>query len=241
MSKYTIPKLRKHWAPNAAAFQRRETECRTLFAHLAECGSLAIEALAGKKELEPNCAFLLLSKSLNHALSAQLLLEHGMMVDAALCARNAIEAMLLLELLVKQPDLCQQWSKGKEFKPADVRQRLEKLPRVEVRDIIIETSPNEHDDARFVYGWLSRITHANLESLNYSTSRASAANDFVIHIGGAHSPPTTRIVAASIGRVFARTVPCALGAYATSVLEESARDFERIGSAATALAKKANA
>ena len=126
MTKYSIPNLRLHWTAKTQEFACDYQTCVELFREIAEVGSLVVQALARRRILETNCAFLLVTKALNHAYSTLLLLERGLVVDAALTSRNAIETLLLLELLAKRPALCRKWVDGHEFKPSDVRRQLSK-------------------------------------------------------------------------------------------------------------------
>jgi hypothetical protein len=126
-----------------------------------------------------------------------LLMERGLMVDAALAARNGIETLLLLDLLSKKPELCQKWVNGEKFKPVDVRKQLQGLLHVTVGDLVIKTSKETYDEVSFLYAWLSRIAHANLESLNQVTTQ-TGANAYEIQVGGSHSQPVILAITQSI-------------------------------------------
>src|SRR5262245_1511920 len=102
MSKFTPENLRKHWESNSAAFGDTFSDCRAVFDQIAIVASIIAEKIAGRRALGPNCAYLLLAKSLNHSFSTMILLEHGLLIDAALTSRNGMETLLLLELLLKQ-------------------------------------------------------------------------------------------------------------------------------------------
>jgi len=231
MTKYSISNLRLHWTAKVREFEREYEVCIELFREIAEVGSLVVEALAQHRNLEANCAFLLVTKALNHSFSTMLLIERGLIVDAALTSRNAIETLLLLELLAKRPVLCQKWAGGHEFKPADVRRQLSELPRVVVQNLAIEVSPDEYDDVRFAYSWLSRITHANLESLHHSASEeidASTENSYALHIGGAHSPTAAAAITAALGSAFDRAMLTAIVTHAQDKLEPNLDAFKRL-------------
>ena len=240
MSQYSIDQLRKHWAANTANFQSQLPVCHALFKELADFGSLVASALTGRKELEANCVYLLFAKSLNHAFSALLLLERGLIVDSALSTRNALESLLLLELLVKRPELCASWAQGDEFRPAEVRRQLSELQTVAVRDVVISVTRDEYDDAKFAYSWLSRITHANLESLQHSAT-SDGPDSFVVHIGGAHSETAAVAIAAVLGSAFLRAGATAVSAYAVSVLQQHGHAFDRLKERTAALTAKRGA
>jgi hypothetical protein len=112
------------------------------------------------------------------------LAERGLCIDAALSSRATIETLLLLQLLLLDPSemLCRKWADGEEFKPAWVRNELRARATSEIRNVVVTIGTEEHDLNRFVYGWLSDITHANLESLNQTMQR-TGDNSFEIYTG----------------------------------------------------------
>jgi hypothetical protein len=170
---------------NATLFRDLYKEYISLFwDHVFEVSRFT-ETLKGRKRLAENCSYLLWAKGLNHSLASYASLERGLLVDSALCARNAVESFLLLELLCKDESeqLFLKWSKGDEFKPSWVRKELEKKKEVYVRDVIISRGIEEDESDRFIYKWLSEITHANLSSLEY-ISRKVDENSFEIQVGG---------------------------------------------------------
>ncbi len=227
MTKYNISNLRRHWETNAEAFVRDQAASSGLLHEVVQLGSLVVSLLAQRKALEPNCSFLLLAKALNHAYSTLILLERGLVIDAQLTCRNAIETLLLIELLVKRPDLMTKWIAGHEFTPAEVRKQLADLPVAPVNDVVIHVSSDDYEDARFVYGTFSRLTHANLESLNHAVS-AESVNSFVVHIGGAHSPSWSIAIAGALGSTFLRACLTAVAAYAPAELEQHREAFGRL-------------
>lgn len=171
MSKYSLKNLERHWSSKTSQFRAENPTARDAFSQVLTMLSDAAAALEDRRTLESNCSYLLLAKAINHISSTSLLMERGLMVDAALAARNGIETLLLLDLLSKKPELCPKWSSGEEFRPGSVRKQLQALPRVVVGDFVIETSEKSYDEVKFLYGWLSQITHANLESLNHVTTQ----------------------------------------------------------------------
>jgi len=144
-----------------------------------------LEEISGRSRLSENCVYLLLSKSLNHSLSSFTLAERGLMIDAALSARNGLESLLLLQLctLDASESLFQRWSNGESFRPAWVRKELGKLDDIEVRDVIVGR-PAPDDTYATSYRWLSEITHANLASLNYTVRPTGSEKNFEVVIGG---------------------------------------------------------
>jgi hypothetical protein len=159
MPQYSVAALEKHWLANQTEFRTAASACHKAFALMISVMSDVGSLLSGRKVLDINCVYLLLTKAMNHVASTLLLIERGLMVDGALTSRNAIETLLLLELLAKKPELCRKWSAGEQLTPGSARK------------------------TRFVYDWLSQITHANLDSLNQSASQTDR-NNFVLHVGG---------------------------------------------------------
>jgi hypothetical protein len=147
-------------------------------------------------------------------------MERGLMVDAALTARNGLETSILLEYLCKEPDRCAAWAGGEEFSPGRVRRELAAMPRVEIGDLAIEVGAEEYEAVRFAYSWLSRITHANLESLNHSAT-ATGDNSFVIHFGGELSIPVAVAVAQVLGDSAVRALVTCLVTHSSDSFEAS--------------------
>lgn len=181
----TLFDVQRHWQSNERAFDRDYSKWTGTFADLISEVSEVLGTLAGKKQLAENCSYLLLSKALNHALAMFSLIRRGLCVDAALSARNSLEALLLLELCATDSSekLFKQWIDGKSFQPSWVRKKLASRKEVTVREVIISSDPETHDFHRFVYGWLSQITHANLRSFDYSVKKKEEKR-FEVLIGG---------------------------------------------------------
>jgi hypothetical protein len=234
MSKHSLENLEKHWSSNTVQFRQENTIARDVFAQILTMLSDAAAILESRRTLESNCSYLLLAKAINHISSTVLLMERGLMVDSALAARNGIETLLLLDLLSKKPELCQKWVNGEKFKPVDVRKQLQGLLHVPVGDLVIETSQETYDEISFLYAWLSRITHANLESLNHATTQ-TGGNSYEIHVGGAHSQPVIVAITQSIGAICIQTVATSLAVHQPKALEASAAQLKKIQSTLRAL------
>ncbi len=184
-SRVTLFDVQRHWKSNENEFDRSYAEWMGTFGDIVAEVSDVLVTLAGRKRLAENCSYLLLSKALNHALAMFSLIRRGLCVDAALTARNSVEALLLLELCATDSSekLFRQWSDGKSFQPGWVRQELASRKDVAVRDVIISSDSETHEFHRFVYSWLSQITHANLRSLDYSVKR-DGEKGFEVFVGG---------------------------------------------------------
>lgn len=224
MNEYSLELLKRHWDSASKEFDSAYADCYAVFDGIVRCSTPVIEAIAQRKALEPNCAYLLLAKSLNHAFATLVLMQRGLVVDAALTCRNGVETLLLLELLSKQPALCGRWAAGEEFRPSDVRRQLQQQTSATVGDLIIEVSSDTYDDTKFVYSWLSRITHANLESLSH-TSTETGQNGFVIHIGGKLSRLWNIAITKTLGTTFSRALLTCAASHAPSLLESHKSEF----------------
>jgi hypothetical protein len=237
MAQYSISSLESHWLANQHRFRTEFDACRKVFAELISAISDIGSLLSGHKTLEANCAYLLTVKATNHIASTLLLMERGLMVDGALTSRSALETLLLLELLAKKPELCKKWSAGEQFTPGSVRKTLVSLSKVEAGDFAIEVSVDTYDDARFAYDWLSRITHANLDSLNYTTAQ-SGENSFELHIGGALSPPMVVAITRSLGWAAFRTMATCLAVHDPKGLQAMSGQLQRVASLSNSLGKE---
>lgn len=227
MPTYSIDNLENHWRTTCTEFGKTFPECEAVFREVFKCASSIAAALAGRKALEPNCAFVLLTKVLNHTSATFLLLQRGLLVDAALTCRNALETSLLLELLVKEPAVCKEWSEGKRFRPSEVRRSLSRIPSVPLGDLVIEVSSDAYDDCRLAYDWLSRITHANVDSAAHA-AQESRPNEFTLTIGGALSRPEIIAVAKVTGESCLRALLMCAAAYAPELVHN--RAFDELGS-----------
>jgi hypothetical protein len=177
-----IQKFKKHWVTNSQDFAEKFSVISRLLNELILLSEDASRQFSGAKKPLENTTFLLLSKSINHILRSQVLLEKGLLIDAALSARNALETLFLLQAILLDPEekYAEQWLNGKQFKPSWARKRLEKVQEVTVRDVVVSTSD---DVNQMAYSWLSDITHANLSSFGYSMSLVEH-NSYEVFIGG---------------------------------------------------------
>jgi hypothetical protein len=234
MPQYSVAALEKHWLANQTEFRTAGSACHEAFVLMISVMSDVSSLLSGRKVLDINCAYLLLTKAMNHVASTLLLIERGLMIDGALTSRNAIETLLLLELLAKKPELCRKWSAGEQLTPGSVRKELAKLPKVEVGDLVIEVSSDTWDETRFVYDWLSQITHANLDSLNQSASQTDR-NNFVLHVGGALLFPVAIAITKSLGHTCLRSLATCLAVFEPTKLQMMSAQFERLGESLNSL------
>jgi|WetSurMetagenome_2_1015567.scaffolds.fasta_scaffold104361_2 hypothetical protein len=185
---YTLDNLEPHWQSNINEFKKNYQDWISLLNAVLALFSESFKALKkDEKTIENNFAFLILSKSLNHSLSAYKLIQSGLFIDAALCARNALETILLLDYfsLDSTTNHFKEWYNGKEYKPYDVRKALKNMNSVKKREVIIELDSSDFEDYEFAYKWFSQITHANYNSMNYIVEKEKGTkNNYMVFIGG---------------------------------------------------------
>lgn len=232
MTTYTLPDLERHWAASVVSFAPELPTCQAFFEQLPKTASGVAAGISERR------AYLLLVKSLNHAFATYLLLQRGLVVDAALSVRNALETLLLLELLCSRPELCEQWSQGKELRPSEVRRHLAAPPTMRTGDLIIERSESEYADATFAYAWLSRITHANLESLDHAATRVDD-DRFVLHVGGARFPAQAVAISKILGVAFLRVLVTTAAVHSPQLLKSDRARFAKLKLAVAAISKAA--
>jgi len=96
--------------------------------------------------LERNVRMTLACKLLNHVYSAFILTESGLIVDAVLCERNALETVAFHWLICLDPVASEEYEKNKAPRPVEVRRRLEQLGAdvTHLRDIYAAGSETSH-------------------------------------------------------------------------------------------------
>jgi hypothetical protein len=235
---YTIQGLERYWVASVTRFRAEYGNLRAVLAACIETASGVASSLSERRSLEANCAYLLLAKATNHVASTVVLLERGLMVDAALTGRNTIETALLLELVSKRQELCPRWSAGEVFAPSNVRKQLAELADVTIGEVVISVTPDEYDEARLAYNWLSRITHANLESLSH-TATQTGEKSFVVHIGGEVSVPVAVAIVKSVGVTLLRAMLTALAVHDPAALRAKHSELKNLAATIGRLGEKA--
>jgi len=122
--------------------------------------------------VERNVKLLLATKFINHVYSAFTLTENGLLSDAAICERSAIESLAGYKLLCIEPELAVLYDKGKFPKPVEVRKRLEKLGY-----------GKEAQRIKDIYSPASGITHLARDHERFSMTWKSNS-DGILHVGG---------------------------------------------------------
>jgi hypothetical protein len=232
MQKLTQPGLEKHWRSSINAFHTEYRNWITIFWDIIPAVSEVLSRLEGKKRLAENCSYLLLSKALNHALATFSLAERGLCIDAALASRNAIETLLLMQALMldSSESLFIRWSNGEEFKPSWIRKVLKSKSSSEVRDVIVTIDHEIHDLNRMIYGWLSNITHANLESLN-QTVRKTGEQSYEVFVGGSlnEMQPLLNSIFASVCYGLHQTALICMAVFDLTHLEKNKLQWSALG------------
>ncbi len=182
---YTIEKIEKHWQQCESVFTSEYGDWINAFDLLVPLSGEVIRSLEGRKALAENCTHLLLSKAFNHTLATYSLMPRGLVIDASLTARNAVETFLMLELFTTDPteSYFEEWADGREFKPAWIRRQLGQNLRATVRDVVIEFDDDYYESVKLAYSLWSGITHANLKSAQYSL-KPSSSNELKVPTGG---------------------------------------------------------
>lgn len=167
---YTLENIDRHWQSNHGDFVRLYADWVEAYRILIPLTGEVIRLLQGRKALAENCTHLLLSKAFNHTLATYTLIPCGLLIDAGLSARNGLETLLLLELLMTDSSErhFNDWALGKEFRPGWVRQQLGTNLSTTVRDVVITFNDDYYETVKIAYSFFSDITHANLRSAEHS-------------------------------------------------------------------------
>jgi len=124
--------------------------------------------------LDRNVRLLAACKCSNHLYAAIQLVEAGMLVDAMLCARNALEVVAFHWLVILDPSAAQQFADHEKLRPVDVRKRLGGLG-VDIRPLAE------------LYSNYSAATHVGRDSDNVHSTPVSE-NAWELNFGGHHAP-----------------------------------------------------
>jgi hypothetical protein len=189
----TLPNVEAHWAASSKEFFATYAPWCSAYADLLNAVGGILATLEGRRQLADNCAYLMLSKAVNHSLAAYVLITRGLVVDAALSTRNCLETLLLVQLCVLDPSesLFAKWSNGHSFKPSWVRKKLDELEEVTVRNVVV-SKPSLEGAFATAYRWLSEVTHANLASLDESVVM-HGTDRIEVAIGGSKNTKETTV------------------------------------------------
>ena len=182
---YQLEDIERHWKNNQAILQTGFQDWMAIFKELVPVATEVAASLEGRRSLAENCTYLLISKGINHSLATYTLISKGLLIDASLTARNAVETFLMLELFATDPTevYFKEWADGKEFKPAWVRSKLGSFLSATVREVVITCDDDFYETIRMAYSFWSGITHSNLKSAQYSV-RALPDGSLEVPTGG---------------------------------------------------------
>lgn len=124
--------------------------------------------------LDRNVRLMLACKLLNHVYSAFILAESGLLVDAVLCERNALETVSFHWLICLDPSAAEEYERNIIPRPVEVRRRLEKLG-VDVTRL------------KNIYTADSEISHVGRKSERFHSRWESSVTGQLL-LGGAFSP-----------------------------------------------------
>ena len=155
-------------------FQQEFKNLYSLFKSLSDIYLNTVKKLKVKldlPEIEPKdeVTFLLTARIFNHSLSSFILLERGMLIDAASIIRQVLETQWLLEYFYKYPDRVKGWMEGKRIKPSEVRRNLQL-----------------DQERSLLYDEYCKMTHNSIEAAKYFSGAQDDSNCIVF--GGYYNP-----------------------------------------------------
>ena len=170
-SKYTLTKLRKHTEQVRVLISAiQEEHLPGIEKAFCDFSDFVEELEQQPITLERNVKMMLGCKFLNHIYSALLIAERGLMVNAILCERNALETVAFHWLVCLDPNTATEYNLDNIPRPVEVRKRLEQLGA----DI---------SHIRSLYASGSEITHVGRRSERFH-SRWNSALDGKLLFGG---------------------------------------------------------
>jgi hypothetical protein len=127
-ARYTLERLRTHSASiRAKATCILRSYVQTIDEELRAFSDF-VDALEGQPaSLQRNVKLMLACKFLNHVYSALVLAENGLIVDAILCERNALETVAFHWLVCLDSNAAEAYNRQEIPRPVEVRTRLENL------------------------------------------------------------------------------------------------------------------
>jgi hypothetical protein len=170
-SKYSLENLRKHSESvrvQSLSLQKEQQEyIEKAFVDFSE--KLA-EIEQQPPTLERNVRLILACKLFNHVYSGFILAERGLIVNAVLCERNALETIAFHWLASLDKDALHEYERGNIPRPVEVRRRLERLG-VDIENI------------RSIYSSGSEISHVGRKSERFH-SRWESPSEGKLLFGG---------------------------------------------------------
>lgn len=128
-----------------------------------------------QKSLQRNVRLVLCCRFLNHVYSGLLLAESGLIADAVVCERSALETLAAYRLLCVEPQRAEDYADERFPRPVEVRKALEAAGYV-----------GEADQTRILCSGASGVTHVTRESERFHV-RWHSESKGELHFGGAYN------------------------------------------------------
>ena len=174
-ARFTLERLKTHSAAiRADAARILRSRAQTIDEELRAFSDFGDALEAEPASLQRNVKLLLACKFLNHVYSALLLAENGLIVDAVLCERNALETLAFHWLVCLDPNAAEEYNTQEIPRPVHVRKRLENLgvDIFHIRELYASASEVSHvgrPSERFHGDWTSPVDGKLLFAGSHST------------------------------------------------------------------------
>jgi hypothetical protein len=174
-SKYSLENLRKHTEFVRLKSLELQNDQQSFIDQAFSDFSENIDEVQQKPAtLERNVRLVLACKMFNHVYSGFILAERGLIVNAVLCQRNALETIAFHWLVSLDKDALNEYEQGNIPRPVEVRKRLEQL------DVDISA-------IKSIYASCSKISHVGRSSERFH-SREDSSSGYKLLFGGDSSP-----------------------------------------------------
>jgi len=161
MGKYGFDNLRKH-SQAVRSDVSKIMDAKHEFIRLAfdNFDSYVSELQNQPVSASRNVKMMLACKLFNHVYAGMILAENGLIVDSALCGRNALETIAFYWLISVDANAIDEYLNNNIPRPVDVRKRLEKLgiDINQIKDLYARDSQATHvgrDGERFHTRWFN--------------------------------------------------------------------------------------
>lgn len=173
VAKYSLPALRAHTdavrQSAEALVSSAEPSIEDAFAQFSEFLALLQEE---DKSLQRNVRQILSCRFFNHVYAGLLLVEAGLVADAVVCQRSALETLAADRLLCLEPDRAEEYSNERFPRPVEVRKALEAAGYA-----------HEAEQIRSLYSGASGVTHVTRDSERFHV-QWHTESEGALHFGG---------------------------------------------------------
>ncbi len=172
--KYTYEGLAKHTASIRSQVSGVMHEHRSLLDQAFSDFSEYLEEIEQQPpSLERNVRMMLSCKLFNHVYAGIILAECGLIADASMCERSALETVAFHWLITVEPGSASEYETGKVPRPVEVRRRL-------------ESHGVDISNLRELYSSGSQLTHVGRKAERFN-SRLESPLKGALLFGGASS------------------------------------------------------